>query len=149
MIAIAMALRENGGGKIYGIDAWKLETAIEGENAANREWWTRNIDINKIHQLAIDAIWKYALDEFAIVIRASSQFCSELFTTIDFLSIDGCHSEVASCRDVNYYLPKVKSGGTVIFDDSDWPTTQRALGVVEESCNLVKDGKNYRIYKKR
>lgn len=149
MVAMAMALRENGFGKIYGIDAWKLETAIEGENAANREWWSKNIDINKIHQLAMDAIWKYGLDEYAIVIRAASQNCHELFKTIDFLSIDGCHSEIASCRDVVCYLPKVPAGGLIQFDDSDWPTTQKALAMVDEQCDLLKDGKNYRIYRKR
>lgn len=149
MIPQALALKENGLGRIYGIDPWRLESAIEGENEANRDWWSKNVDLHQMHRLTVEAIWKYGLDERAIIIRAASQDAVTLFAddSIDLLTIDGCHSEVASCRDVRLYLPLVKFGGTIIFDDSDWQSTAKALSMLD-ACELMKDGGNYRVYRK-
>lgn len=150
LVSQAMALKEIGQGKIYGIDPWKTEAALEGENEANKNWWSKNIEINQIHQWCMNGIWKYGLEEQAVVIRSRSQFCVSLFDSgIDHLFIDGNHSEVASCRDVNFYLPLLKSKKLLIFDDANWPSTARALGYIGEECDLVKDGGEYRIYRKR
>lgn len=149
LIAQAMALKDNGFGKIYGIDPWKVECTLEGECEDNRNWWSKNVDLNKMHLLCMEAIWKYGLDEFAIPIRSASQNCHELFHNVDSLFIDGNHSEIASCRDVNNYLPLVRSGGTVIADDANWASTQKAMRIIDSQCELLKDGKDYRIYRKK
>lgn len=149
MLAQAMALREsNHGGVIYGVDPWKVEAALEGENEANRTWWSKDIDLELIHRGAMNAIWQHNLDEWAVVIRASSQHAYRLFPQIDVWFQDANHSEVASTRDVRLYLPRVKAGGIVTIDDTDWPTTKRAVELIEESCELVKDGGSYRVYQK-
>lgn len=154
-IAQGFALRENNdGGKIYCIDPWRLEYALEGESTDNRTWWTQNIDIDDIHKKCMHAIWQHNLDEWLVVIRAASQHCYQLFPEIDMLLIDGNHSEVASFRDVQNYLPRVASGGFVWMDDSDWtvgtiPSTKKALSLIESQCDLVKDMGKHRLYKKR
>ena len=149
LIAQAMALRANGSGKVYGIDPWKTEAALEGENVANKEWWSKNVDLHGIHRGTMEAIWRLGLDEWAIVIRAKSQDCAFLFRDgIDWLFIDGNHSEEASTRDVYRYVPLVKSGGIMIFDDADWPSTQKAVALIEKEGRLLKDGGGYRIYQK-
>lgn len=159
LVAQALALKENGFGKIYGIDPWKLEMAIEGENEANREWWTKNVNLHNIHNGAMGLIWAHGLDEHAIVIRAPSHFASMLFSgddvmavrqEIDIANIDGCHSEIASCRDVELYLPCVRRGGYIWMDDCDWPSTKRAQQLLERECATMKtspDG-HYKLYKK-
>lgn len=150
-ITQALALKENGHGKIYGVDPWKLEKAIEGENDANVNWWKNNVDLNVIHQYCVNALWKYELDKHATIIRSASQDCYELFKKIDILNVDGNHSEVASCRDVTLYLPMVKPGGYVWFDDCDWATTKAAQNWLEDACEIVKvspDG-HYKLYRKR
>lgn len=160
LVAQALALKENRYGKIYGIDPWKLEPAIEGENDANREWWTKNVNLNNIHNGAMGLIWQHQLDEYAVVIRAPSQYCAVIFSgdsrvvfkrEIEILNIDGCHSEVASCRDVEIYLPLVASGGWIWMDDCDWPTTKRAQSLIERECSTERvspDG-HYKLYRKR
>lgn len=147
----ALALKENGRGHIYGIDPWTVECAIEGENEANVNWWRKNMDINVIHQYCVNAVWKYGVQERAIIIRAASQYCPQLFPKIDTLLIDGCHSEVASTRDAEHYLPRVKKGGFVWADDCDWATTKRMQTMIEEKCDVLKVGDNghYKLYKKR
>ena len=150
LIAQAMALRSLGAGKIYGIDPWKTEAALEGENVANKEWWSKNVDLHGIHRGTMEAIWRLGLDEWAIVIRAKSQDCRWLFEGgVDWIFLDGNHSEVSSCRDVNNYVPLLKPGGILIFDDADWPSTQAALKLLDAQCDLLKDAGSYRIYKKK
>lgn len=150
LICQALALKELGRGKIYGIDPWKVEAALEGEGEANREWWSRNCDLHQIHKGAMETIWRLGLEEYAIIIRAKSQHCAMLFAGgIDLLGIDGNHSEIASTRDVKLYLPQVQEGGLVAFDDADWPTTQAALKLLDAQCDIIKDAGHYRIYRKR
>lgn len=158
-IPIAFALREsNNGGKIYCIDPWKLEYAMEGEWEANQDWYKNNIDIDDIHKKFMHAAWSHNLDNWLVVIRAASQHCYELFPKIDVLSLDGNHSEVASLRDATLYVPRVVSGGYVLVDDQDWgvkqgdkmvPSLQKALDFIKERCDLVKQSGNMGFYRKR
>lgn len=137
LIPQALALKANGKGKIYGIDPWKKEHTIEGENDANKEWWL-GVDIHHIHKLAVEAIWKYQVDEHAVLIRSASQHCVDCIPDVDILFIDGNHSEIASCRDASLFLPIVKHGGIVLVDDCDWQSTQKMQRMVEEQCTLGK-----------
>lgn len=146
-IAMGLALKELGKGKIYTIDPWKKEAALEGENQANQDWWSK-VDLNWVHTKAMEAIWRNGLDEYVTVIRAHSHYINGLFSSINLGIIDGNHSEVASCRDVEKFLPDICIGGHIWFDDSDWPSTQKALDMIAKECELVKDGGSYRIYKK-
>lgn len=149
LIAQAMALRLNDKGKIYAMDPWRLDAALEGENEENKEWWAK-IDLHQIHRGAMEAIWHYGLDEWAVILRARSEHCPRLFTGgIDILEIDGNHSEVASCRDVDLYAPMLTPGAFVHFDDADWPSTQKALRKLEKWCRVVKDSGHYRLYQRK
>lgn len=161
LIPQALALKENGFGRIYGIDPWSRQAAIEQVFVANestpkadeeiaRKWWAE-VDLDKMHLLAMQGIWKYHLEEFATVIRARSEHCAELFSAnvIDIFYLDGSHSEEASCRDVNLYVPQVQTGGYVWIDDANWQTVGKAIGIIEETCDLERDHEQYRLYRKR
>ena len=151
LIAQAFALRENNRGKIYGIDPWKVETAIEYfSDEKNNEWWRKSITLEDIHRGAMRAIWDHRLDEWAVIIRAASQHAYQLFpNNIDIIYIDGNHSEVSSCRDVDLYVPRVKAGGYIWMDDADWPTTQPALAKLDTLCNLIRDNGSHHLYQKK
>lgn len=150
LIAQALALREAKSGVVYGIDPWKVQAAIEGETEANKNWWTNNINLHDIHRGTMEALWRLNLDRWAIVIRARAEDAAGLFRSgIDHLFIDGCHSEVSSVRDVVMYSPLVPAGGTIIFDDADWPSTQKAIAILDGCCDLIKDAGGYRIYRKK
>lgn len=153
-IAMGFAAREIGIAKVYGIDPWKIETAIEGDNVEeNARWWRESSNLEEMHKQTMHSIWAHRLDEWITIIRNGSQYAHGLFGVIDFINIDGCHTELASCRDVNLYLPKLRSGSYLTFDDSDWATTQPALRLIEEQCDLIRtmnDGKTEaRTYRKR
>jgi hypothetical protein len=158
-IAQGFALRENNnGGKLYSIDPWKLEYAMEGEWDENQNWYKNNIDIDEIHKKCMHAIWSHNLDEWIVVIRAASQHCHELFNEIGVLLVDGNHSQVASLRDVELYVPKVVSGGIVMLDDQDWMvkegerlinSTKKAIHFTEQHCDLITQIGNMGFYRKR
>jgi hypothetical protein len=128
---------------VFGIDPWRKEYAIEGEcSKENDDWWA-SVDLDAIHKSCVQHIWKNGLQNWCTLLRCPSQNCVNLFPSIDVLHIDGSHSELSSCRDVNNYLPNVASGGHVWFDDVDWLTTRKAVGMVEQCCQkiLTIDGK--------
>ena len=77
------------------------------------------------------------LGRFAIAIRATSEQAAWLISEIDFLHIDGNHSEVNSLQDVALYLPKVRAGGVVVYHDALWPERQKALEVLMQSCEVI------------
>src|SRR6266446_4600898 len=90
LIACAMSLRENNFGKIYGIDSWRVEDAVEGkDDATDKEWWEKKIVLDDIHRGCMKALWDHHLEPWAVVIRAASQHCFQLFPKIDHLYIDG------------------------------------------------------------
>lgn len=149
LIAQALTLREVGGGHVFGIDPWTVDAAIEGESEENQKWWSRNVDLNEIYRGTIRAIENLQLGPWTTTIRNTSQNVHGLFSKIDQLLIDGNHSEIASCRDVELYLPKVKSTGIIFFDDVDWPTTKKAVAMLEAACDVIKDGGKYKIFRKR
>lgn len=152
LIAMALAVRQNGIGKVYGMDPWKLEAAIEAEPEGPQKDWWKNVNLHSMHKLTMEAIWNNGLDEWAIVIRAASQHLPHLFPGgIGVLNLDGNHSEAASCRDVNNYVPQLWHNGLVFMDDTDWRSTQKAQSLILETCveYRVGDQGHYKIYQRQ
>lgn len=148
-VPMALALRHAGSGKLYTIDPWHTTPCIEGDNEANNEWW-KTVDLDEIHEGVMKMIWRLGLEQICIVIRARSQDVPELFPSICAVSVDGNHSEIASCRDVNNYLPRLKQGGLLYLDDSDWESTQKCQEIIMQSCEVLVSGDNghYKIFRK-
>lgn len=149
-IAMGFAAREIGDSMVYGIDPWRIDSAIEGDNVeANAKWWKENSNLEEMHRQTMHAIWAHKLEQWVTIIRAPSQYVHQLFPVVDFANIDGCHTEIASCRDVEIYVPKVRTGGFITFDDSSWDSTQKALRIMDEMCDLTNDTGEARTYRKR
>lgn len=152
-IAMGFAAREMGDAMVYGIDNWNPTSAMDNDdNKEGVDWWEKQSHLESVHQQAMHAVWDHRLEPWVTIIRAKSEHVHQLFPTIDFLNIDGGHSEITSCRDVELYLPKVVSGGFVFFDDTEWSSTQKAIQMIEEECewvNTVKIKNESRTYRKR
>ena len=144
LITQALALRDVGKGHIIGIDPWKKEEALSEIGEAEMAWWNA-VDYHKIHSGCVDTIWELGLDHWVTIIRAASQDCVWMMPKIDILYIDGNHTEAASCRDVELYLPKVKQNGWVWADDMDWASTRKARQMLVDSCKVVNDNGNYML----
>lgn len=143
----ALAMQHIGHGQIFGIDPWKTDAACEGYPVDHQAWWAA-VDWPKIFQGAAEGIWRNKVEQRAVLIRARSEHCVTLFREIDILCIDGNHSEESSCRDVANYLPLLRPGGYLWFDDPS-STTMAALGMIEAKCERVLDAWKYRLYQKR
>ena len=120
---------------------------------ANRQWWDA-VPLQVIYSMLCKYLTDKNLWPWVKIIAAPSHRVADIFTDnpIDVLHIDGCHSELASCRDVQLYLPRVKPGGWVWFDDTNWDTTQKAQHEIECSCRLIVDardcGGGLKLYRK-
>lgn len=148
-IAMGFAARQLGTSMVYGVDPWNPNIAANNDDDKEGiDWWQNKSNLEEIHRQAIRAVWDHNLEPWVTIIRAKSEHVHQLFPVIDFLNIDGGHSEVTSCRDVELYLPKVRGGAYVMFDDVDWATTQKALGMIAEQCDLVNDTGKARTYRK-
>jgi cephalosporin hydroxylase len=146
LIPTAEALRDAGGGVVYGVDPWTTEAALEGDHDRDSsDWWARE-DMLAAYVACMTAITSRGLWPYVRILAGPSQCVASAIFGIDILHIDGNHSEIASCRDVYYYLPRVRPGGYVWMDDTDWRTTQKAAGLLRASCEVVTDRGRYRLY---
>jgi predicted O-methyltransferase YrrM len=135
LVVIALALRELGQGLVYGIDPWLPEASNAGWDdkndpaGANREFWGRAQmypDMMRQCQAYVDTL---GLSSYVRLIHATSEEALpgiQEVAPLDFLHIDGNHSEEASLFDVEHYVPLVREGGSVWMDDLDWLTTRPA-----------------------
>lgn len=134
----AFALKENGHGKIIGIDPWNVENNIEYVN--NPEvinWWSK-IDYNLLYTSCQRFINTHNLEQYAELKKVTSHdYITHINFDIDILHIDGNHEEESSCRDVELYLPKIKSGGYVWFDDATWHQTKSAIKLIEDKFGCI------------
>lgn len=147
----ALALQKLNHGRIVGIDPWKREATLEGGVGAESQSWWSDLDLHKIHSEFMDHLWRLKLNWRCIVIRSSADECAPLFepASINILHIDGNHTEEVSCRDVQVWLPKVKPTGYIWFDDTHWPSTQKALTMMAQDCEIIRDVGTCRLFQKR
>lgn len=148
LFLMAIALLERGTtGKCYGVDPWSKPSQAEGTTAISQDHWTQE-EFDVHHNAAASALRTLGLESNCLLIRSPSQYAAQLFPFIDILHIDGNHSEPASCRDVEIYLPRVIRGGFIFFDDRHWPETQAAIKMLEHSCTRVGYVDECNIYQK-
>jgi len=151
LVVLGLLLKElgEGSGVVLGIDNWPKDAIAEGNDEKDMDWYLSK-DLEPIYQGCLSHIRRYEIESHCAVLRLSSENASFVFpdSSIDLIHIDGNHSEKVSCRDVDIYLPKVKSGGIVVFDDINWGTTLRAQGKVEEVCVLEYKSSHFAAYRK-
>lgn len=148
LVAQAQALRyaQVPFGSVWGIDPWTVDAALAGDvGDANAAWWA-NLDIGAIRDGCMRGITERGLWPWTRVIVARSEDCYKRFHGIDVLHIDGNHSEEVSTADVANWLPTVRQGGYVWFDDIEWSTTKRAVKMLEDQCERVKEVSGCRLY---
>lgn len=141
LIPMAYALKANGSGVIYGIDPWSTEASLEEvKDESNIAYWG-TIDHENVMNWLIVKLFQFELKNHVQLIRSTSAD-APLIADIDILHIDGNHSDKTSYLDVTKWVPLVKSGGWIIFDDMTWYekgsfTTAHAVEWLDAHCIRV------------
>lgn len=151
LIAMAATLRDQGFGQAHGIDPYTVDAALEGVNsAANDEWWS-SLDLGEIARTAQLAIERTGLTPWTRIIWERSQDAVARYDdeTVDLLHMDSNHSEEVTCAEVALWSPKIRLGGHLVFDDTDWETTKRAQRELEAlGFELLEDHGGWKVYRK-
>lgn len=154
LLAMALAVKELGrGGFVLGIDPYQFEEQVEGMGDPQLKPhvdWARDIPFETIYQKTLQEIQTRHLSSHCALLRAASQDCACLVGQIDCLHIDACHSVLSSCRDVEVWVPKVRSGGLVVLDDATWWTVQPARQMLLSMCESpISPEEGWEVYRKK
>ncbi len=106
--AVGLALRRNGGGKLYAIDPHSVTT------------WN---DTNSVDSFAIisENLRQAGVTEFVEIVRKTSGAAAKGWDKkIDLIFIDGDHSYEGVKADWELFLPHLNEFGVVIFHDTLW-----------------------------
>jgi hypothetical protein len=151
LVAMALALADQGFGRADGIDPFTPGAALEGTNdPANSEWWG-HLDYEAIAREAQTALYRLKLVSCARLVRLLSREAVEFYDdgAVDVLHQDSNHSEEVSCAEVELWAPKIKPGGFWVFDDANWPSTQRAQHILlQRGFVELEDYGGWKIYRR-
>jgi cephalosporin hydroxylase len=126
-IAMAFAHKEVGG-YVVGIDPWTADACLEGVNdEANDNWW-KSLDYEGLYRGFMIQVLAQDITDVTNILRMKAEQAHSIYRNnkIGLIHIDGNHSELKSCQDVELWSPLVQEGGYMVFDDSNWPSTQEA-----------------------
>ncbi len=128
-------------GKVYGIDPWDNDASLEGVmHESNIDYWG-HVDHERVYEILVETIHSCGLENHIELIRSTSAN-APLIENIDLLHIDGNHSDVTSYLDVIKWVPLVRKGGWIVFDDMNWfengvTTTGRAVEYLNTHCHKI------------
>ncbi len=138
----AKALKYLKAGVVYAIDPWSTADCLVGYSSddPNYQWWG-SVDLYEIYENFRQMLKSYKISDHCKVMRMSSRMALPNFSdeSIDILHIDGNHTEENALADVQMYLPKLKKGGYLWFDDVNWTSTHKAVEYLMSSEELVMD----------
>jgi hypothetical protein len=140
-IAATLAFKKEG--IAYAIDPWDNEECLVGyedENDKQHKYWGK-LKLDEVLYKFIEKMHLHALDANYLIMRMTSAKACPHFAdaSIDFIHIDGNHSEQSAIFDVQHWLPKVKKGGIICLDDAWWDSTQPAIKILLKQCEIMQE----------
>lgn len=152
---VACTLKYLQHGTAVAIDAWdKLEAIkyFEPETASLAlEYWGK-INLDQAYYAYLNLLRAHDLTDYCITLRTTSEKAASILNhNIDFLYIDGNHSQAVSMKEVELYLPKVRSGGYICVNDPLDIELQNAIDAFLETCDFIEffDGNRALLMRKR
>jgi GR25 family glycosyltransferase involved in LPS biosynthesis/cephalosporin hydroxylase len=155
-IAQGIIIRELGlDCKLYAVDAYSKESAIEGSNSdENTEWWL-GLDFEEAKQSFLASIKKHGLEDIIIPIVSRSVDAVDQIPNIDLCHFDSNHAAEVISKELELYVPKFNPGAHAVFDDYFWIESNEAYVRGARKHKLNKhvvfeiDGQGFAIYRKR
>jgi predicted O-methyltransferase YrrM len=138
----AVAMRHTGG-QITGIDPWSEAEAEQKDNLdrilpALGEGWARRVDWDGLYREVGERIERYGLSRHCVLMRMPSRRASSAMEgPLDLLHVDGNHDYVRCADDLARWLPKVRSGGLLVLDDTAWDTIHPQYLELKERLRVV------------
>lgn len=143
VLPVAAALKYNGEGEIYAVDAWSNQEATRGmaNNDPNKQWWT-DLNMQGVLNAYHYNIAQWNANTTCKTLQVPSNIAVNSLPAIDLLHMDGNYSREGSCEDVLLYLPKVKIGGYILFTNINWyvneqATRMNAFSALLDSCEII------------
>lgn len=142
--------------KLYAVDAYSKEAAIEGSNSdENTKWW-EGIDFDVPKNFLLDSIKKYGLEEIIVPVFFKSEDAVKLIPNeIDLIHFDSNHSAEVISKEFELYVPKFSGNAIAFLDDYFWKESNDAYISCCDKYKLVNivsievDGQGFAIYKKK
>jgi predicted O-methyltransferase YrrM len=110
------------------------------------------VDMDRLYHGVKNAVRLRGLGPYVQLVKAKSDAAIDDLKAsnvqADVLIIDGNHSPVQSVQDVKNYIPLLRSGGILFFDDADWPETQNAVDLIFETCDQAGMIQSMAMFKK-
>lgn len=125
LLPLASAMRATGG-HVFGIDPYSPAAAEQRENLerfvplVGSDWHAR-IDWEGLYERVGRLIAREGLSPYVTLLRETSDAAApRIAPPLDLLHIDGNHDSDAVASDVANWIPKVRSGGFIVVDDTHW-----------------------------
>lgn len=129
LIPMAMAIRELGQGKVYGIDPWSAGASEQGQiNEHDRAFWGNQNNHELVYNDFLRQLKVNRVESVVDVQRCPSDVAT-VPDGIGVLHIDGNHSDQA-VKDVIKFAPLCEPGAFCVMDDIGWSGggVERAVG---------------------
>ncbi len=136
LLSLALGVKHlDQGGFVLGLDPYDHPHQVEGVDLVDHITWSASVPFQSIYLRAVAEIQTRGLGGVCGILRTSATECASIVADgLDLLHIDGCHSVLASCRDVEVWLPKMRAGGLIVLDDCEWSTVQPARAILRARC---------------
>lgn len=140
-------------GHAYGIDPYTAENMNELDAPNNvleiLPTVINTINFEKVYQDVTNNITKKYIN-CSIIRKTAENAIHDIPDDIDLLHIDGNHDTELVSLDIKLYVPKVKPTGYIIMDDTDWPSVQKALYLLNDiAIKIEQIDSGWSIYQKK
>ncbi len=140
----ALAHKEFTGGTAYGVDPWSNDLAREKDNVQLKERIDRFLgetDFEAIYREVDRLRTAGGFENHCQLVRMTSAAAAGWFAqnkiTFDLIHIDGNHDTAPVLKDVELYLPLLKSEGFIVMDDVSWESVKPAYNQVAARLTRV------------
>lgn len=154
LLPVAATLRHLNEGCIYAIDAWSNAEAVKHMPTSDPSfaWWS-HVNMDNVKNKFTSLISEWNLQSCCCVIHATSELAAQRIREIDFLHLDGNFCEEDALRDVELFLPHVKSGGYILLSnlfqvvDNEY-TKMSSMWRLFDECEIIYEIDNSALFRK-
>jgi hypothetical protein len=153
----AVAHAEYTKGKVFGVDPYKSEDALQYDNPQleqELQSFALKTDFETIYQEVLQIRERFELEKHCDLVRKRSDEAVVYFkqdqVMFDLIHIDGNHDTKAVMSDLELYLPLLNKDGFIVLDDISWTSVMPAMvildGLMKKVFELQTAGNDFAVY---